>query len=166
MRGPHFFKYAALSLHKLPISAQNMRGLHDFIIPAFSFRKSQILYILEESWKMLHLLHTSSHFPVAMGTLWSDGIMRRERHRVEWRPQSRLFSFGVLTPPLPSPPPRCSPWTGPPPPRTTPPPPQSRAGRAPRAAPPWAPPPPSGAHGGAEFSQVPAIFASSRNFIA
>uniref|UniRef100_A0A8D0A944 Ankyrin repeat and BTB domain containing 2 n=1 Tax=Sander lucioperca TaxID=283035 RepID=A0A8D0A944_SANLU len=33
--GAHFFKYAALSPHKLPISVQNMRGLHDFIIPEF-----------------------------------------------------------------------------------------------------------------------------------
>jgi hypothetical protein len=47
MQGPHFFKYAALSLHKLQISAQNMRGLHGFKIPAFSLQK--ITYILAES---------------------------------------------------------------------------------------------------------------------
>jgi len=39
MRGPHFFKYASLSPHKLPISVQNMRGLHNFIILAFSLQK-------------------------------------------------------------------------------------------------------------------------------
>ena len=42
MRGAHFFKYAALSPHKLPISVQNMQGLHGFITPAFSLQKSHI----------------------------------------------------------------------------------------------------------------------------
>ena len=76
MRGPHFFKYATLLLHKLPISVRNMRGLHDFIIPAFC---KKVRYILAESWKMLRLLHTRAA-PVAMGTLWSDVITRREHH--------------------------------------------------------------------------------------
>ena len=47
-----FFKYAAL----LPISAQNMRGLHDFTIPAFSLPKSHTY--LCRKFKMLRLLHT------------------------------------------------------------------------------------------------------------
>ena len=40
--GPHFFKYIALSLHKLQISAQNIQGLHDFIIPHFHCKLEEI----------------------------------------------------------------------------------------------------------------------------
>ena len=66
--GAHFFKYTTLSPHKLPISAQNMRGLHDFIIPVFSFQK--VTYILAESWKMLHFLHTrAAIFPCCHGNI-------------------------------------------------------------------------------------------------
>ena len=68
MQGPHFFKYAALSPHKLPISTQNMQGLHDFIIPAFSLQK-KVTYILAESWKFFSLLHTRAISPCCHGNV-------------------------------------------------------------------------------------------------
>jgi hypothetical protein len=61
MRGPHFLKYAGLSPHKLLISAQNMRVLHDFIIPAFSLQKSRI-YLSRKLKNVAFTSHKSSHF--------------------------------------------------------------------------------------------------------
>jgi hypothetical protein len=63
MRGPHFFKYAALSLHKLPISVQIMWGLHDFIIAAFPLQKSH-LYLSSKLKNVAFTSHKSSHFPL------------------------------------------------------------------------------------------------------
>ena len=78
---PHFFKCAALSPHKLPISAQNMRCLHDFLIPAFSLQKSHIYLSRKLKKCCVYFTQEQPFSPVAMGTLWSDVIMRRERHR-------------------------------------------------------------------------------------
>ena len=66
MWGLHFFKYATLSPHILPISAQNMQGLRDFIIPAFSLQKSYI-YLQKVLRILKNIVFTSlkiSHFPL------------------------------------------------------------------------------------------------------
>ena len=63
MQGPHFFKYAALSPHKSQISMQNMRGLHEFIIHAFSLQKSHI-YLSRKLKNVAFTSHESSHFPL------------------------------------------------------------------------------------------------------
>ena len=59
--GRIFFKYTALSPHKLPISAQNMQGLHDFIIPTFSLQKSHI-YLSRKLKSFAFTSQKSSHF--------------------------------------------------------------------------------------------------------
>ena len=63
MRGLHFFKYAALSPHKLQISTQNMRRLHDFIIPAYSLQKSHI-YLSRKLKNVAFTSHKISLFPL------------------------------------------------------------------------------------------------------
>ena len=72
MQGSHCFKYAALSLHTLPIW-----GLHDFIIPAFSLQKSHI-YLSRKLKNVAFPSHKSSHFPRC------HGIVMKWRNYATW----------------------------------------------------------------------------------
>ena len=75
---PHFCRIIFTQI------AQDMRGLHDFIILAFSLQKSHI-YLRRKLKNVVFTSQNSSHFPpVALGTLWSDFIRKlqtlRRRH--------------------------------------------------------------------------------------
>ena len=86
MRGPHFFKYAA----------QNMQGLPDFVIPAFSLQKSHIYLSRKMKKCCVYFTQEQPFPPVAMGTLWSDVITRRERHRKP-RDEGKMKRFHLPT---------------------------------------------------------------------